>query len=122
MFSGWCVYHIESHETYFMLRASEAEVVVIVFIVVPGSAMRPTSLSAGPRKSSVSSCIYLLLVTTQANEKRDVVDNLSSIGHWVLKFKTKDGAMPCPATHPSQQTGPDGQDTCYLELPQVPPL
>ena len=46
MFSGWCVYHIESHETYFMLRASEAEVVVIVFIVVPGSAMRPTSLSA----------------------------------------------------------------------------
>ena len=92
-----------------MLRTSEAEVVVIVFTVVPGSAMTPTSLGAGPRTSSVSSCIYLLIVTTQANEKRDVVDHLSSIEHCVLKFKTKDGAMPCPATHPSQQTGPDGR-------------
>ena len=79
MFSGWCVYHIESHGTCFMLRASEAAAVVIVLIVVPGCAMRPTSLNTGPRTSSVSLGICLLIVTTQVNGNRDVVDHLRNI-------------------------------------------
>ena len=57
---------LKVHGTCFMLRASEAEVVVIDAIVVPGSRLGPRRLSAGTRISHVFAS---LIVTTQVNEK-----------------------------------------------------
>ena len=87
MSSGWSVYHLQSHETSSMLRASDVEVVVIDVIANASSGLGPTSLSAGAR---ISPNVFASLIVTA-----HVVDHLSSIGqpginaNGVLEFRTK---------------------------------
>lgn len=63
MSSDWCVYHLRSHGTFFMLRASEAEIVVIV-IVVSGSRPRRTSKPRRWLKNLLFPHVFALLIVT----------------------------------------------------------